>query len=71
VWQREELAQASMAEHHFYLLSSALGTLLRGQRQEDALLAVYGSGDGYNVTMAGRADERDAGIARAALQTVI
>jgi hypothetical protein len=56
----------------FYIrLPSAFGVLLRGQRQEDALLAVYGSGDGYNVTMAGRADERDAGIARAALQTVI
>jgi hypothetical protein len=60
-----------MAEHHFYIRPHRRGVLARGQRQEGALLAVYGSGNSYNVAMVSRADECDAGMARAALQTAI
>lgn len=52
----------------FYLRPpSTRGLLPHGDRRDGDLMAVYGSGDGYNYAMVGRTDPRDVAVMRRAL----
>ena len=56
----------------FYLRPpAAYRTLTRGHRRDGDLVAEYGSHDGYNYAMVGRADPRDVDAMRRALETSI